>query len=296
LVALMGHAASAVAQTARPDQAEAAPSPRTAAPDATEAAPEAEGAPTLPVDWPDLPPATELALVTTAGRLRVRTETDAPLLVAEARRWGPEGEALLALQEARLGLELPFETLDLVFASTYPGRCPARGLASPAEASPTLAIFIDETTTDVQIRGVLAHELVHAITMRETFVGDGVLTEGIANWGGGEFMLAWQGFASWEDAVRSYLAEGSYLSVADEEAMVPAPGEDCLARRDRVYNARASFTGWLIGRVGLTTVLAMPARRVEGRRDAYEPDYEAATGFTLEELETVWLADTSGAL
>jgi hypothetical protein len=259
--------------------------------------------PTLPVDWPDLadPATLPVLLETEHFRVHVAAEGNAEV-AAVARRWSTSLESLRAIVESRLGRPLAKDVVHVTFAAPYPAACPARGLASPRDDGAAITVFADEETSAAQVRGVLAHELVHVVTMRPDFAGDGILTEGVANWGAGEFMLEWQGFPSWAAAVRAYVAAGSYVSVADPGGLMPAAGEDCLARRDRVYNARAAFTGWLVDRVGLDTVLAMPAEEVtvrteEGRTRNYtQPDYEAATGFAVEELETMWLAEVTGRL
>ena len=256
--------------------------------------PEPTPEPTIPVDWPDLPETDEAPLVVETEHFEVRVARDSAVLVDAAERWAPTLESLRAILEARLGLELPAE-VTVMFAPTYGGQCPARGLAQGNVDEPLMAVFMDGNTTDEQIRGVLAHELVHILTFNSDFVGDGVLTEGIANWAAGRFMLDWQGIESWDAATRNLIADRRYVSVTKTNPLVPDPGEDCLERRDRVYNARASFTGWLVETAGLETVLEMP-RTGGGEGQRPRPDYEAATGFTLPELETLWLAEITGTL
>jgi hypothetical protein len=120
-------------------------------------------------------------------------------------------------------------------------------------------------------------------------------------------MLAWQGYPDWDAAVIDYVESGDYVSIADPESLSPQADEDCLDRRDRVYNTRAAFVTWLIERVGLSTVLAMPYIEIvdtdaaTGEKlvdpDTGEfrthrlPDYVAATGYDLETLEILWLTE-----
>lgn len=258
--------------------------------------------PTLPsaVDWPKLAEVGTREPLTATTHFHVFAEDPGdPVLAGAADRWAPEVEELLADVTERLaGRGLPQAPVQLVFSRAYAARCPARGLASTGHDPPLIMIFVDDDTTDVQVRAVLAHEITHHVTLDDRFVGDGILTEGIANWGAGRQMLAWQGVRSWEAAVRGYLVHGDYVSIADATALNPRPGEDCIARRDRVYNIRTAFVDWLIVRVGLDRVLAMPYVEIEtpARDDAAAdvqrvPDYAAATGADLAMLERLWLRD-----
>ncbi|MFQ5460630.1 MAG: hypothetical protein ACE5EL_07535, partial [Anaerolineae bacterium] len=260
--------------------------------------------PTQPVDWPELPDVETLDPVATTDHFRVYVaEADSPALQEAARAWSPHLEALLALLASRLRLPLGHGIVRVIFAPAYVAPCPARGLAYSRDEGPVIAAFVGPDTTTTQIRAVLAHEITHALTMTDDFVGDGVLTEGIANWAPGGIVRQWQGVDSWATAARASLADGTYVSVADPDGLSPAPGEDCLARRDRVYNVRAAFTEWLARRVGIETLVAMPARVIREAQEGSaeprvrrEPDYEAATGFTLAELEAIWLAQLTGSL
>lgn len=249
------------------------------------------------VDWPTLPELEGREPIDRTRHFRVFTEPEAdPDLGRLARRWTPELEPLLAEVSERLGGRLlPKAPVDLVFVTAYTARCPARGLAATYREPPLLLIFVDAATDAIQIRAVLAHEMAHHLSMDAAFVGDGVLTEGIANWAAGRHALAWQGIESWDAAVRGYLSAGSYVSITDDSALRPRPGEACIARRDRIYNIRTAFVGWLIGRVGLERVLAMPALELvlpgaDGKTETRRlPDYSAATGFDLAALERLWL-------
>jgi hypothetical protein len=273
------------------------------------------------VDWPEVPDLTGRVPITTTAHFAVYpAQVGDALLIAFGRRWAPELEAILAADEARSGRTLTRTPLNVVFARAYDARCPARGLATPGMEHPQVMVFVRRETSDVQIRAVLAHEIAHQLSWSERFVGDGILSEGIANWIADDAMLAWQGFASWDDAVRTYLAEGAYISILADNALNPATGENCIARRDRVYNARAAFVGWLIAHYGIETVLAMPYREIPpptpvasvipvapgaaptpgtpmaGNPAATPepmrvPDYVAATGAALPELERRWLTE-----
>lgn len=262
---------------------------------------EAVAQPTLQpaVDWPDLPELGARTALTTTDHFAVYVAEDGdPLLSDLAAAWSPALEPILAYVSTRLGLALPHAPVDVVFARAYEAPCRARGLASPGGERPVIVLFAQESIGPRQVRAVLAHEIVHHLTANDRFVGDGILTEGLAHWGAGEMLLAWQGFRTWDDAVRRYLAQGRYVSITDDTALNPRPGDDCLERRDRVYNIRTAFVDWLIRSYGLETVLAMPylerTLRDPETGEPYSvrvPDYEAATGQPLPVLEQRWLAE-----
>jgi len=252
------------------------------------------------VDWPELADVNQLTPLASTVDFKVYAgDPQDDLLVGAARRWAPELQPILAGVSAKLdGRKLPKRPVHVVFTRAYAARCPARGLAAMAQDPPLLMIFLGERTSDVQLRAVLAHEIAHHLTVTDAFVGDGVLTEGIANWGADAAMLAWQGYRSWDAAVRDYMMRGDYISITDPTALNPRPGEACLVRRDRAYNIRTSFVDWLVRRIGLDAVLAMPAIEIEApqpnRKDPViipVPDYPAATGHDLATLERMWLRD-----
>ena len=293
--------AAATATALAPTETSASATPRrvTATP-----APPSRG-PELPaaVDWPTLPELTGREPITRTRHFRVFAEPESdPRLGRLVERWNPELEPLLDEVSRRLGGRLLSKApVDLVFVPAYAARCPARGLAATYRDPPLLLVFVDASTDATQIRAVLAHEMAHHLSMDAAFVGDGVLTEGIANWAAGRHALAWQGVESWDAAVRGYLAAGSYVSITDDSALQPRPGEACIARRDRIYNIRTAFVGWLIGRIGLERVLAMPALELVlpdadgGTETRQLPDYAAATGLDLAALERLWLRQLRAA-
>ena len=256
------------------------------------------------VNWPDFAVYDELlgfqpAIQTTHFDLYAVDSTD-PLLAASVARWAGQIETLHDYVSSRAG-PMASETVAVLFDRRYEARCPARGLASPGHERPHLVVFLDDETSDEQVRAVLAHEIAHHAFTGEDFVGDGVLTEGLANWAAGDYALAWQGHESWAAAAEGYLEAGQYVSVADHGALTPREGEDCIARRDRIYNVRAAFVAWLVERYGLDLIGAMPSRTdtrlnaLAGERaEMIVPDYEAATGRTLTQLEAAWLRELRG--
>lgn len=259
----------------------------------------AEEDPSLPaaVNWPATPDLVDRRPLATSAHFRVFAADDGDdLLQARAEAWSGRLEEILDADRRRLPGRTLAGQVNVVFARRYEARCPARGLAATREAPPLLMVFIDERSSPVQIEAVLAHELAHHLTLDDRFVGDGVLTEGIANWGGGQAVLRWQGQSDWPSAVRATWRRGQYVSITDETALQPRDGEDCIARRDRVYNIRTAFVDWLIGRIGLETVLAMPAVSVTWtdaqsgeKRQRILPDYETAAGASLGQLERSFL-------
>lgn len=264
----------------------------TATPPGPAAGPELPAA----VDWPATPDLKDRRPLAETAHFKVFAEREDSLLEQTARAWSPRLEAILAADSRRLDGRTLADPVSVVFARRYTARCPARGLAATRDAPPLLMLFIDEQSGPVQIEAVLAHEMAHHLTLDDRFVGDAVLTEGIANWGGGAAVLRWQGQQSWPDAVRQYWRQGRYVSITDETALQPRLGEDCIARRDRVYNIRTAFVDWLVGRIGIDRVLAMPAASVVWtdpasgeRRQRSLPDYEAAAGASLGELERRFL-------
>lgn len=248
------------------------------------------------VDWPATPDLRDRSPLAETTHFKVFAASEDKLLAQQARAWSPRLESILAADSRRLGGRMLSTPVNLVFARRYEARCPARGLAATRDDPPLLMLFVDEQSGPVQIEAVLAHEMAHHLTLDDRFVGDAVLTEGIANWGGGDAVLRWQGLQRWQDAVRAYWRQGRYVSITDQTALQPRPGEDCIARRDRVYNIRTAFVDWLVGQIGIERVLAMPAVSVvwtdaaSGERHQQSlPDYESAAGASLGDLERRFL-------
>lgn len=257
--------------------------------------------PIPPVDWPELPDvAAREPLLETESFAVHAADPDDELLARAVAAWGPRLEGILAEGAARAGRTLPRTPVHVVFDRAYDARCPARGLAAPAHDPPLTVVYLTPETTDAHVGGVLAHEIAHHISATESFVGDGILTEGVANWIASEAMLAWLGHASWDEAVHRFLLSGSYVSLTDPQPLSPSRFEDCIERRDRVYSIRTSFVDWLVANYGLETVLAMPYREVSadtadgGTVTHREPDYLTATGHRLPELERLWLEHVLG--
>jgi hypothetical protein len=250
-----------------------------------------------PVDWRPLPTLSARQPLATTQHFRVHVDPEGDTrLEAIALRWARRLEAILAADESRFDRHLT-QTIDVVFSAAYEARCPARGLASPGHDPPLIVVYVPEDVTDRFMHGVLAHEMGHHLTASDDFVADGVLSEGLANWIAGPPMLAWMGLDAWDDAVRAAVASGAYQSLTQPDVLSPGPGENCIQRRDLVYALRASFVAWMIGEYGLDAVKAMPYSEsrttdADGQEvTTRQPDYAAATGLTLRQLERLWLED-----
>lgn len=190
------------------------------------------------------------------------------------------------------------------------GVCPTRAFASAREGYGFVNVFVDPAWSDAMLRRIVAHEVGHVyhFALRgaiEGPSGDAILIEGLATWLARHAWLADLGFASFDDAVRSYLEDGTYVSLAgdyelDVVAAVSSPAE-CFALRDRLYTQWAGFVAFLLDEYGLDAVLASAeqAREVLESRDdgmwLLAPlDYQAAFGAALEDLESRWLAGVVG--
>lgn len=221
---------------------------------------------------------------------------------------GPAMEAELEKIAARLHTTAPDRRLrvSLQNPDTSPlvrgMQCPARGLyygQSPGSEA-LMIIFADETISRMQLMAVAAHEIAHHLTFRRFGSGgDILLSEGLANWASADAWAQWQGWPSFDDAVRSYRRNAMYLpleetlsfdaSVADELGL-----QDCFGLRDLRYNEWTSFVDFLIGRYGFETIdelwRASPEdRQFSAERMAPTVDYRAVLDKTLEELEREWL-------
>ncbi|MFQ5343913.1 MAG: hypothetical protein ACE5F6_20405, partial [Anaerolineae bacterium] len=246
---------------------------------------------------------------------------------------GPAIEGELLRVAGRLQAELPEDHIPISIQapSTSPlvrgMDCPARGLYyGPADRKPLLIIFADESTSRVQVLAVAAHEMAHHLT--ETKFGDGgdvLLSEGLANWASRDTWSAWQGWPSFDAAVREYRRLNIYLPL--DETLNFDPGvagelglSNCFALRDLRYNEWSSFVDYLINRYGFEIIAELwaatlenqppsdrnrrpgaaptaPARRrpIPGRPVPSRPEraltvnYAGVLGKDLQELEQDWL-------
>lgn len=246
---------------------------------------------------------------------------------------GPAIEGELLRVAGRLQADLPESRIPVSIQapSTSPlvrgMDCPARGLYyGPTSGTPLLTIFADESTSRVQVLAVAAHELAHHLT--QTKFGDGgdvLLSEGLANWASRDTWSLWQGWPSFDAAVREYRRLDIYLPLDETLNFDPdIAGElglsDCLALRDLRYNEWSSFVNYLIDRYGFAIIAELwsatleprplldrdrrpgaaptvPAQRrpIPGRPVPSRPEraptvnYASVLGKDLQELEQDWL-------
>ncbi|MFQ5596154.1 MAG: hypothetical protein ACE5HA_18585, partial [Anaerolineae bacterium] len=180
---------------------------------------------------------------------------------------GPAIEGELLRVAGRLQADLPESRIPVSIQSPSTSPlvrgmdCPARGLYyGPTSGTPLLIIFADESTSRVQVLAVAAHELAHHMT--ETKFGDGgdvLLSEGLANWASRDTWSAWQGWPSFDAAVREYRRLNIYLPLDQTLNFDPGvAGElglgDCFALRDLRYNEWSSFVDYLINRYGFEII------------------------------------------
>lgn len=182
--------------------------------------------------------------------------------------------------------------------------CPARGTTFFDETGPRVTIFADQQTDDVQIRGVLAHEVAHVLQTTEYGPGleaDRNLAEGVTTWFTRAYWTTWMGTESLDGMVNEYIETGDYVPLVDADVFSAYPGinnnlmEECLARRDQLYTQWASFAGYLINTSGWQKFLELMASALpdtNGQMAVFPvpSDYQGIYGKTLQALETEWLA------
>lgn len=198
--------------------------------------------------------------------------------------YAAEAEEIYAYVADRTGLQAP-GALTIVLQTQAASDCAARGITY--RDGMRISIFMAPTTPPGQLRMVLAHETTHALHLPYTAPDlDITLVEGFANWASLRYWSEWQGLANFDDAVRTYLADGRFVPVND-------PPADCtIAGRDVIYNERASFVGFLIDRYGIDRFLAASKTSVLTGRASIPAiaDYEQVYGETLTALLDEWVA------
>ena len=194
-----------------------------------------------------------------------------------------EADAIYDYVSGRVGITAP-GAITAVIQSPADDDCAARGIAFSGRER--IGIFAAPGTSPAQLRAVLAHETAHVLHFAATggSVADPTLAEGFANWAILPYWSAWQGYGSFEEATRSYIAEGRFVPLDD-------PPPSCTIQdRDVIYNERASFVGYLLATYGLDRFLEASATRVRSTRRApeYVADYEGVYGKTFAELASEW--------
>ncbi|MFQ5854676.1 MAG: hypothetical protein ACE5LU_03390 [Anaerolineae bacterium] len=220
---------------------------------------------------------------------------------------GPAIEGELRRVAGRLQTDLPDGRIAISIQdpSTSPHvrgmSCPARGLYyGETDGSPLLAIFADESTSRVQVLAVAAHELAHHLTFAKFGEGgDVLLSEGLANWASRDTWSLWQGWPSFDAAVRDSRLRGTYLPLEETLSFDPNMARqlglsDCFALRDLRYNEWSSLVDYLISRYGLELIAELwqatpDDRRFSPRDHVPTVDYAGVLGRTLQQLEQDWL-------
>lgn len=195
-----------------------------------------------------------------------------------------EADRIYATVAARTGLTTTTPIVTVI-QSPVADACAARGIAYVGDAR--IGLFLGAATTPAQVRAVLAHETAHILHFAavQAGVADATLAEGFANWAARPYWSAWQGYASFEDAVRAYLADSRFVAL-------DVPLTDCtIVQRDVVYNERASFVGYLIAIYGMDRFLAASATRLPapGSSSAFSADYTSVYGKSFAALSAEWL-------
>ena len=220
-----------------------------------------------------------------------------------------DAEEVYDYVSARLEVTSDEKTI-ILFEGPDSNVCPVRGLAIVSPPSdpyagdypPEIVIYADENTSHKQIMGVLAHELGHVLTLRNSeqrwIPHETGHQEGLATWAAGRYWHAWQGTTSFSDSVRSYIEQSKYLSLREHYDFEPAYSrENCIEKRNILYTEWASFIEFLLTEYGyerLETLFRSPKSEEveadEGRMFYVTPaDYQSVYGLELNQLEAQWL-------
>jgi hypothetical protein len=214
-----------------------------------------------------------------------------------------EAETIFEEMQAQIPVELD-KPIILAFRRPPNDECPHRGEAYPMPDGNVIIIFASPTTSPIQLRGVLAHEIVHILHSASTGLSTTAFSEGYATWISREYWAAWMGYSSVEDAVRAYLDAGTYLPLYThfEDFSLAYEGENCLFYRDILYTEWASFVGYLIEMYGLDSFVEL----MEYNNTLYTfstpaaaattstPNFEGIYGQSLNQLEAAWLRQITG--
>jgi hypothetical protein len=140
---------------------------------------------------------------------------------------------------------------------------PQRGGYSPDEREVT--VYLDGTEDAAWVRGVLSHELGHALAHQEIGqeTGDSTLIEGFATWASVPY---WQDWQPWGDFAAAAAIPPTEFEAAECDTL----------NRDFVYARRAAFLDWLVDRFGR-------GKLYQALRTPGEP-WEDVYGLTKDEL------------
>ncbi len=221
---------------------------------------------------------------------------------------------LISLSEAEVIRENVFDQMaesyssrvDLYLMPRDRASCPIRGTAVPTD-QPRIFIYVAPDSSSDEVSAILAHELAHivqySILPQRSYIHV-ALMEGHATWGAKQYWLPWQGYGTFEDLIRSYLDEGEYLPLRknyewtslDDLSSVPG---DCIALRDKLYSEWAGFVDWLMVNYGpdrfLELIRSSKMLDEGGTRYFVPVNYAGVYGRSLNQLESIWLAEMDAA-
>lgn len=220
----------------------------------------------------------------------------------DLEQFARDAEEVYDYVSARLEVTTNMKTVVL-FQRPDTSPCPSRGLTMPpSEFEAMIVIYADQSTSHTQIMGVLAHELGHVLSLRNSeqrwMPAETGHSEGLATWGAEKYWHAWQGSQSFDASVRSYLEQSKYLPLREHYDLEPAYSRgDCLERRDILYTEWASFIDFLLSEYGYERLEALfrslkseEVETDEGRMLYVTPaDYPGVYGLELNQLEAQWL-------
>ena len=228
---------------------------------------------------------------------------------AESHALAGQFDEIFEVVVRRLGVSLE-DKVKVTFGPPNPGPCRSRGwtMVPPPgtenDSLPLIVIFADENTDAKQIVAVLAHELGHVLQYLAVDGGrsiQSIFNEGFATWAAGPYWLEWQDATSFQAAVASYVAAGTYLPLRENdgfldtltEEAVARFGQDCLNRRDVIYAEWAAFIEYLVEEYGRAKLYSLfqtaPLVSDDDTRPYRQPNFPAVYGSSLEELEAAWL-------
>lgn len=181
-----------------------------------------------------------------------------------------DGWDILQALEERTGRRL-WPLPEIVILPREEGCPPKRGGYNADDRE--VSVFLTGEENADWVRGVLSHELAHALAQQEIRqeTGDPTLIEGFATWASVPYWDDWQPWADFREAAG--------IPPSEFEA-----GECDTLNRDFVYARRAAFLDWLVERFGRGKLYQ--ALRSEAE-DPFADVYGASKGELVEEFGAV---------
>ncbi len=214
-------------------------------------------------------------------------------LAINSEWWQQESKQVYEYVSHRLDITID-EKVTVIFVPPQMGNCAPRGTTFH-EQPPVILIFVNQDTSRDQILATLAHELGHVfIHKKYENLSDVALSEGMAAWAAGDYWKAWKG-VDFNNAVLSYITDKTYLSLIQnydiKKAFDDVPG--CINNRDILLTEFASFIDYLIQSRSLkqlsTLFNVQQPELINNQQIVYPPNFKAAYGSELNQLEQEWL-------